>query len=458
MAVPARAGHDIRRLRGVERMYLALESTTTPMHFGALVVLDGGSLFDGDGRLRLADIRRRIADRVALVPEARRAIRPAGFLAGGPLWTEDPDFRIDRHVLQADLAPPGTADHVDETALLVFVEGLMAPLLDRSHPLWRMWCIAGLPDHRVALLFVVHHALADGLSAMRFARALLGEEPPAADLPSRDVGPSPRWSDLVIDNASGVAAAARRLLRTETWREVFDVARAFGAGWAATGRELPSPLNVPVGPRRRVEVVRLQHTAVKRVARDLGVGLNDVVLGLVAGGLRDLLAARGEALERMAPRAGIAVALPPSARVGDGGNQFGSYVVGLPVGEPDPVTRLRVIAAERERAKDTQSVTRMTGVRIWTSRLRPTRAMMARQRVVQVMETFLPGAPSPITLLGAPALDLVPIQPLGRNVGLTFLASTYSGCLTIVVRADPAAFPDLDLLLGAMQRDWHALA
>jgi hypothetical protein len=205
-------------------------------------------------------------------------------------------------------------------------------------------------------------------------------------------------------------------------------------------------------------VVRLQHTAVKRVARDLGVGLNDVVLGLVAGGLRDLLAARGEAVERMAPRAGIAVALPPSARVGDGGNQFGSYVVGLPVGEPDPVTRLRVIAAERERAKDTQSVTRMTGVRIWTSRLRPTRAMMARQRVVQVMETFLPGAPSPITLLGAPALDLVPIQPLGRNVGLSFLASTYSGCLTIVVRADPAAFPDLDLLLGAMQRDWHALA
>jgi hypothetical protein len=83
---------------------------------------------------------------------------------------------------------------------------------------------------------------------------------------------------------------------------------------------------------------------------------------------------------------------------------------------------------------------------------------MARQRVVQVMETFLPGPPSPATPLGAPVVDLIPIQPLGRNVGLAVLASTYVGSLTLTVRADPDTTPDLDAMLAAMQTDWRVLA
>jgi diacylglycerol O-acyltransferase len=74
------------------------------------------------------------------------------------------------------------------------------------------------------------------------------------------------------------------------------------------------------------------------------------------------------------------------------------------------------------------------------------------------METFLPGPPAPIELLGAPVLDLIPIQPLGRNVGLTFLASTYAGCLSLTVRVDADGFPDLDVLMTAMERDWRTLA
>ncbi|MDH4141344.1 MAG: WSD1 family O-acyltransferase [Chloroflexota bacterium] len=58
---------------------------------------------------------------------------------------------------------------------------------------------------------------------------------------------------------------------------------------------------------------------------------------------------------------------------------------------------------------------------------------------------------------GAPVLDLAPIQPLGRNVGLTFAGSSYAGCLTLAVRTDPDRFPDLDVLMAAMDRDWRTL-
>jgi WS/DGAT/MGAT family acyltransferase len=453
MAPRAGPSGPYRRLRGVDQMYLAVETRSTPMHFGALVVLDGRALLDADGRLCLQAIRERLAERVAGVPELRRVVHRPGPLAGGPLWIEDPDFRIERHVGEAVLPETG-----DEDALLRFVETLMAPPLDRAHPLWRTWFVTGLPDGRVALLFIVHHALADGLGAMRLARALLADGPMPEARPAAGER-APAWGALVRDNARGLVAGARQLARPSTWRAATEVLRAFRAGWAATRSEPPTTLNAAVGPRRRTVVLRLDQRTARRVARAHDGGVNDLVLALASGGVRALLAARGEPVDRTtAVRAGIAVTLPPSARGPDAGNHFGSYVVSLPIREPDPPARLRLVSAERARAKRAQTITGVTAVRVWTTRFPPTRAMMVRQRYVNVMETFLPGPPAPIELLGAPVLDLIPIQPLGRNVGLTFLASTYAGCLSLTVRVDADGFPDLDVLMTAMERDWRTLA
>lgn len=447
-----------RRLRGIDQMYLALETPATPMHFGALVVLEGAALCDADGRLRLPEIQRQLDVRTRAVPELRRMVHDPGCLAGAPLWVEDPAFRIERHVREAVLPAPG-----DDAALLRFVELLMAQRLDRSHPLWRLWCITGLSAGRVAMLVEVHHAMADGLGAMRLATALLGA-PLVADgeavavhaLPG-PASPPLRRDLLVRDHVHAVVAAVRQLTDPATWRAVVAFVRSFRAGWSATRREPPTSLNAVVGPRRRLVVLRLDQSNVRRVARAHDGGVNDVVLGLLAGGVHALLGARGEPVKRLAPRAGIAVALPPSLR-GDAGNHFGSYVVPLPIGEPDPVQRLVRIRDAWGRAKRTQAVTGVTGVRVWTTRFAPTRDLMGRQRFINVMETYLPGPPRRVRLLGATVLDLVPIQPLGRNVGLTVLASSYAGCLTLTVRADPDAFPDLDVLLGGMERDWQALA
>lgn len=459
MSPRAGASGGYRRLRGVDRMYLALESAVTPMHFGALVVLDGATLLDADGRLDLADLRGRLAARIGALPELRRMVRGAGPLAGGPIWIEDPAFRIEHHVDEVRLppAPPGDG----ESALFAFLEGRLLGLpLDRRHPLWRVWFITGLPGQRVGVLVVIHHALADGLEAMRLARTLL-ETPTSgtalAPLMRPSGPPPPIWRELVIDRWRSIPAAMASALRPSMWRGFLDAVRAFRVGMAATRGERASPLNAMVGRRRRLAVLRLDLARVKAIARANDAGANDVVLGLVAGGVRALLAARGEPIERLAPRVGIAVGLPPSSRRG-AGNHFGSYVVPLPLAEADPPARLRRVAAARERAKASQSATQVTGIRAWTARFPPTRALMARQRYIQVMETYVPGPPRPITLLGAPVVDLIPIQPLGRNVGLTFLASSYAGCVTIAVRADPDAFPDLDVALSAIAADWETIA
>ena len=428
------------------------------MQVGILAVLDGRTLLDPTGRLRLAEVRRAIEGRLAGVPELRRMVFRPGKLAGRPLWIDDPAFRIDRHVDEVALPPPG-----DEAMLMTLVEKLVAPPLDRSRPLWRMWLVTGLEDGRLGVLVLVHHALADGLTAMRMVRSLL-EGPMAPDTaPGAHVaagspaGPPP-WRVLVRDNIRSLVASVLRLARPATWRFAAGVARS---GWQAysLGRRAPvTSLNGPVGPRRLLTTLRLDRAAARRVAHDRGGGVNDVVLTLVAGGVRALLDARGEPVQTLRPRAGIAVAMFSQGREQAAGNDIGTLLVPLPIGEPDPVARLRVIAAETDAAKRTQVAAAEPAVRAFLGRFGVVRRSMASQRLVNLHETFLPGPPTPIDILGAPVLDLLPIAPLAGNLGLSFVALSYAGRLTLAVRADADRFPDLDVLSAAMERDWQALA
>ena len=446
----------VRRLSGYDVHCLTVETRARPIHVGILAVVDGRALCDSAGRLRLAAIRREIGARVVGVPALRRVVFRPGRLAGRPLWVDDPAFRVDDHVDEVATPPPG-----DEAALLALAERLMAPLLDRSRPLWRMWFVTGLEGGRVGVLVILHHALADGQAAMRMVRSLL-EPPmlaaePAPPKASLAAGPPP-WGVLVRDNLRRLMASALRLVRPATWRLLADVACSARRTSALARRAPRTSLNAPVGPRRRLATLRLDLTTARRVARARGCGVNDVVLTVVAGGVRALLDARGEPIGQLRPRAGIAVALFSAGHGREAGNDVGTLHVRLPLAEPDPGGRLPLIAAERARAKGDPMVATEPILRAWLGRFGPVRRSMEGQRLVNLAETYLPGPPVPIDVLGAPVLDLLPIAPLAGNLGLSFVALSYAGRLAVTVRADADQFPDLDVLSVAMERDWHALA
>jgi diacylglycerol O-acyltransferase len=444
------------RLTAYDQHCLRVETPERPLQVGILAVLDGRNLLDRAGRLRLADVRREIDGRVAGVPELRRVVFRTGPLAGRPLWVDDPAFRIERHVEEVELPSPG-----DEAALLALVEQLMARPLDRSRPLWRMWFVTGSDAGRVGVLIVLHHALADGLTAMRMVRSLL--EPPMSSVEpgqgdARVAAVPPRWGELVLDNIRSTVESALKLARPATWRLVAGVVRA---GWQASSlaRRAPrSSLNAPVGPRRRLATLRLDLPVAKRVARAHGCGVNDVVLSLVAGGVRALLDARGEPIGQLRPRAGVAVALFSPSRARTAGNDIGTLHVPLPIADPDPGTRLRLIAAESARAKRSPMVAAEPVLRAWLGRFGVVRRSLEHQRLVNLAETYLPGPPVPIDVLGARVLDLLPIAPLAGNLGLSFVALSYAGHLAVTVRADADQFPDLEVLSDAMERDWETLA
>lgn len=457
--------HDTRqpgltalRLSRADLANLAMETPGTPMHVGAVLVLDGPpgdrACTGHDRGLCLDTVRRELDRRLDALPELRRRLHRPGPFAGRPLWVDDPLWRIDRHVTAVEVAAPG-----DDAALLRLADALLAVPLDRAHPLWRIWFVTGLSGGRVAAILAVHHAVADGTAALRLLSGLTGEASAPAG-PRRGVwrpAPAPRWSVLVGDHVRAHLVAAARLLRhRRPARLLGRVVPRLRTLAAARGAPRTS-LNGPVGPRRRTAVLRLDLGTVKAVALRSGATVNDIVLEIAAGGLRRLLHKRGEATD-VVLHAAMPVA-PRSPAQGRTGNTSGIVVVPLPLCPVDPVRRIAVIHRLAARAKDEQ-IPFGAGNGL-TARIAGTalaRMASRHQHLTNVVVSNVAGPAAPIRLLGARVSDILPLGVLAGDLAISFLAFSYAGVLTIAVRADADRFPDLDVLTGEMSADWRRLA
>ena len=441
------------RLRTTDLINLAVEAPDTPVNVGALAVLDGRDLYGADGKLRLSQIRGEIERRLAGVPQLRRVLHRPGPLAGRPLWTDDPQFRVDRHVDEVEAPPPG-----DEQSLLRLTARLTTALLDRRHPLWRVWLVTGLPAGRVAVVVVLHHVVADGLAAIHMITSLLSSPGVPAGQAQPAVATVPRWGVLVADNARTRLAAVVRAAHALRPRRLVASARVGRHVLARTTRAPRTSLNAPIGPRRRLAVVRLDLATAKRVAHRHGGTVNDLVLDLAAGGLRALLRARAEPVDGMRLNTTIAVSLRPAGAPAEAGNRTGAMVVRLPLGEPDPAARLSLVAGETTLAKRDQLFGASNALLAGLARLGLARWFSRRQHWTNLVESNVAGPEAPIRMLGAPVLDLVPIGCLIGNMAVSFLALSYAGQLTITVQVDADRFPDLPVLMSAMWQDWTTLA
>src|SRR5262249_43891670 len=379
---------------------------------GVLAILDAGGLFDADGRFDVEAVREAIEARLYLVPRFRqRLFRPRRGL-GWPLWVDAPDFDIADHV---HVVP--AAGSVGEAELLLGLEQLRRRPLDRSRPLWQMWFLPGLPDGRVGLYMRVHHAIADGAAGVALLGAFLDTVPGSPDPPGPPFVPAPvpsgraLFADNLRRHAGESARAASALVRP-----VGTLRRLRAGGPAvretlASGRAPRSSLNRPIGPGRRFAVVHSGIHPLKQVAHGYGATVNDVLMAAIAGGLRDLLHGRGERVNDLVLRAYVPVSLhrerPGLAR----GNRDGVMEVSLPVGVPEPVARLRLIAAETAERKKRNRPPAGTLLRNGVAQ-RAFLRLMARQRWANVYVANVPGPPVPLYLAGAPLLELFPVVPL----------------------------------------------
>jgi diacylglycerol O-acyltransferase / wax synthase len=446
------------RLNAQDLMMLWPEELGWPQDIGALVILDGRPLLDPDGHFRIETAREQIGARLHLVPRFRQLLYRPRFGLGWPLWVDAPAVDLADHVRVFPLAAPA-----DEAQLLLACEELRHRRLDRSRPLWELWFLPGLPDGRVGLFMKLHHAIADGVAGVAVFGAFvdLVPDPPGTSPPPWTPAAIPSPRELFADNLRRRLHEVRRALRTLA--HPVDTVRHLRRGWPAVreafaeGTAPATSLNRRIGSHRRLALLRSDLDLVKRIAHAHHAKVNDVLMTILASGLRALLVGRGEPVDGLVLRAAVPVSLhqeqPGQAR----GNLDGMMVVPLPVGEPDETRRLELIAAETTLRKQRP---RPQGGTLFRTPLiqRVALRLLARQHLMNTYAANVPGPPVRLYFAGAPLLEVFPVVPIMGNVSIGVGALSYAGQFNLTAVADRDLCPDLEVFIDGARRCLDTLA
>jgi diacylglycerol O-acyltransferase / wax synthase len=449
------------RLSPLDASFLFAEHRTAAMHVGAVMTF----ALPERGPLDLDALVELIGRRLPLVPRYRQKVRDVPGHLGLPVWVDDPGFDLAFHVRRSALPAPGT-----EQVLRELVGRLLARQLDRSRPLWEVYLIEGLADGRFAVVTKTHHAMVDGLASMDIGAVLLDPTPQPRETPPDDWDPTPEPSALELA-ADAVLHALRRP------RDVLDVAgravsdvqqvvsavtraaeAVVAAGRSAAAVRPVPPLTAATGEQRRYGMERTTLADHRAVRKAHGGTVNDVVLAVVAGALRQWMISRGEPLTSdVSVRALVPVSVRARRRDDVGGNSISAYFVDLPVAEPDPVRRLAVVRdamEEHKRSGRTVEATAMIRlVGLAPPIVHSLGARLASQfssRLYNVLVTNVPGPPCPLYALGARMLDMFPVVPLAGGQAVAIGITSYDGGVHYGLTADRDALPDVDVLAAAM--------
>jgi WS/DGAT/MGAT family acyltransferase len=449
----------LERLTASDLFLLLWDDYGWSTDIGGIAILDGTSLLDRDGRVRIEAFRRRLEPRLHLVPRFRQLLYRPRLGLGWPLWVDAPSFDIADHIRVHTLAAPG-----EQAQLLHACQELARRRLDPARPLWELWLLPGLSEGRVGAFLRLHHVFADGTAALAAFGALLDltADAPTPVAPPWTPTPIPTASQLLGDNLrrrrqelgrgwSGLAHPGRTLHRAR---------RALPA-WQEVLTEQPAPqtsLNHPVGADRRLAIIRGRLDLTKQIAHAHHAKVNDVVLAAVAGGLRELLARRGEDVHGLAQRAMVTISEHQEQPGQAQGNKPGWMMVPLPLGEPDPVRRLEVIAAETAARKHKPRPEAGTGIFRFVAGQRIWYRLFPRQRAVNLVVTNVPGPPMPLYLAGARLLELFPMMPVMGNLTLVVAALSYAGQLNLTAVADRDGCPDVEVFAQGLRRALDDLA
>ena len=453
-AAPAAA---LDRLTASDR-FLMWDDYGWSSDIGALAVIDGAPLLDADGRVGVDVVRAHLGPRLHLVPRFRQLLYRPRLGLGWPLWIDAPDFDLAHHVQVRPLPRDG-----DEEQLFAVAEELLQRPFDPAKPLWELWLLPGLPDQRVAVVLKAHHVVADGTAALAAFATLLDITPDAPPPPASAWTPRARPStiELLRDNLHRRRSELRRGLSGFTHpTRTFRQARAALPAWREVLTDKPAPrttLNHPVSGRRRLAVIRGRIDPVIDAAHANDAKVNDVILAAVAGGLRRLLAHRGELVDGLTQRAMVTIVEQHAPSEGTHGNKPGWIMVPLPLDDPDQIRRVRTIAAETTARKQRARPQVGSGPFRFMAAQRFWYRLFPRQRSVNIVVSNVAGPPVPLYLAGAELLELIPLMPTMGNLTVVAAAVSYNGQLNIGAVGDRDHCPDLDEFAAGVRGSLDAL-
>jgi WS/DGAT/MGAT family acyltransferase len=406
-----------------------------------------------------------LAGRLPAVPRYRQKLRTVPLRLGRPVWVDDPGFDLRYHVRRTALPAPG-----GDQQLAALMGRVMSQRLDRDHPLWEYWAVEGLAGGRWGLISKVHHCMVDGVSGTDLYRVIFDFSPdPSPPVPDdRTVGPEPSRLRLAAQAAADTvvlpareAIAAASAVAGNPARAVGQAAATVGAIvklapalWPVTG----SSLNGHIGQQRRYTWARASLDDVRKIKRELGGTVNDVVLAAISGGFRALLLARGEHPGPHMVRSLVPVSLRAPGEENIYENQVSALLADLPVHIADPAERLTAVQAELRALKAAREAAvgeALVGLGRYTPF--PLASWWVRllfglpQREIVTVTTNVPGPQQPLYGMGRRLLEIIPYVPIATTVRTGICIFTYCGDVTFGITGDFAANPDLAVLANGIE-------
>ena len=450
------------RLTSVDASFLVQEKRSSHMHVGAMLVFEGPPA-------DYTDFLDGLESRLHLTPRYRQKLAFPRFEMGRPLWVDDPCFNLEYHVRHTALPSPGTYDQ-----LLKLAGRIYSQRLDRSKPLWETWLVQGLEDNRFALITKTHHSMIDGMAGVDLASVLFDIEPVPRKVEPEPWTPQPLPSDaeLIAEGVKGVvktpvevAGRALGALRSpgRTLRELRDAAEGVGeVAWAGVNPAPSIPLNVPIGPHRRIDRVRAELADLKRIKDALGGTVNDVVLTIVSGALRRWLRSRGVRTEGLELRALVPVSIRADDEAGQPGNRIAAMRGPLPVYVDDPIERLKIVREAMEGLKQSKQALGAEVISGLEDFAPPTILAQASRlnfstRLFNLIVTNVPGPQFPLYLLGRELQEIVPLAFLPENHAMAVAIMSYNGMVDFGLLGDYDAMPDLDFFADAVRESMAEL-
>ena len=446
------------RLSALDASFLALESSTAPMHTGALLLLDGSVTF----QQARETIERGLTRAARLTTRLHNG-------APGTVPTLEPDssFKLEHHVHNLPVPPPYGTRQVADVAARLF-----APALRRYRPLWEMFVLSA-NGHGLAVLGKLHHCVADGIAGVDVLEALFGAEQNSGlaigtsryrrSVTNAEEGEDSQAASPEAEAIPAFARIMELLSRPQAAREqfgnLFNAAAMVAGGMLGVAQTLP--FNGQLSNSRRIGWFEVDGAGLNAIKRRFGCTVNDVVLTIVTGGVRNYLRELGHPIRKLMLRTLIPVSIRRQRPGGRTGNQVSGLVAPLPLAIAGATRRLgEIVRVTRELRSSGQAATLGRAVETLgnlTPWLIPVLGSMVFYRTIDLICSSVPGPRHPLEIAGQRVETIVPLVPIPEGVGLGFGAMTYAGKLCLGIDADAALVGDLRPVLVGLKQAYAQL-
>jgi diacylglycerol O-acyltransferase / wax synthase len=454
----------VKRLSGWDAFLLYSEAPNVHMHTLKIAIIDIAGV--GDRAFGIDEFRAVIADRLYKLDPFRYQLVDIPMKFHHPMWRENCDVDLEYHIREWKLPAPGTRRQLDEA-----IGQIASTPLDRSRPLWEMYFVEGLENGRIAAVGKVHHALADGVaSANLLARSmdLWNEGTHPADH-SYVTDPAPSRGELMrsafVDHMRQIKKFPGLMKYTaDGMGRVRKSSRKLSPELTRPFTPPPSFMNHVLTPERHFATATLALADVKETSKKLGVTINDLVLSMSAGALRELLLKYdGVADHPLLASVPMAFDFSPD-RIS--GNRFSGVLVALPTDVEDTAERVRQAQAAANLAKESHHLIGPELVARWAAYMPPApveamfrwlSAQDGQNKVLNLNISNVPGPRERGEVGDAVVTEIYSVGPVTAGSGLNITVWSYVDQLNISVLTDGATVDDPHEVTDAILADFRKI-